>query len=149
MTAIVQYGDISPRVAAYAVSQLLKRGLPYLVIEKFGQTYPIPNNSTKIAKFRRYFLAGATGGAGDGNPANAFSTPLSTTPLIEGVTPTGKKLANMDYTVTLVQYGDFITISDVVLDTAEDQVLAQATEALGESAAQTIETIRFNVLKAG
>jgi N4-gp56 family major capsid protein len=65
------------------------------------------------------------------------------------VTPTGKKLANTDYTVTLVQYGDFITISDVVLDTAEDQVLAQATEALGESAAQTIETIRFNILKAG
>jgi hypothetical protein len=52
MTAIVQYGDISPRVAAYAVSQLLKRGLPYLVIEKFGQVYPIPNNSTKIAKLR-------------------------------------------------------------------------------------------------
>lgn len=149
MTAVVQYGDISPRVAAYAVSQLLKRGLPYLVIEKFGQVYPIPNNSTKIAKFRRYYLAGATGGAGDGNPANAFSTPLAVTPLTEGVTPTGKKLANTDYTVTLVQYGDFITITDVVLDTAEDQVLAQATEALGESAAQTIETIRFNILKAG
>jgi N4-gp56 family major capsid protein len=149
MTAVVQYGDISPRVAAFAVSQLLKRGLPYLVIEKFGQTYPIPNNATKVAKFRRYYLAGATGGAGDANPAEAFSTPLAITPLVEGVTPTGKKLANTDYTVTLVQYGDFLTITDVVLDTAEDQVLAQATEALGESAAQTIETIRFNILKAG
>lgn len=149
MTAVTQYGDISPRVAAYAVTQLLKRGLPYLVIEKFGQTYPIPTNSTKVAKFRRYFLAGATGGAGDGNPASAFSTPLAVTPLVEGVTPTGKKLANVDYTVTLVQYGDYVTISDVVLDTAEDQVLNQVTESLGESAAQTIETIRFNVLKAG
>lgn len=149
MAATTQYGDISPRVAAYAVSQLLKRGMPYLVIEKFGQTYPVPNNSTKVAKFRRYFLAGATGAAGDGNPANAFSTPLATTPLVEGVTPTGKKLANVDYTVTLVQYGDYLTITDVVLDTAEDQVLNQATEALGESAAQTIETIRFNILKAG
>jgi N4-gp56 family major capsid protein len=149
MSAVTQYGDISPRVAAYAVSQLLKRGLPYLVIEKFGQTYPIPNNATKVAKFRRYFLAGATGAAGDGNPSNAFSTPLATTPLVEGVTPTGKKLANVDYTVTLVQYGDYLTITDQVLDTAEDQVLNQATEALGESAAQTIETIRFNILKAG
>ncbi|HDR9868484.1 TPA: N4-gp56 family major capsid protein [Burkholderia cenocepacia] len=149
MTAVTQYGDISPRVAAYAVSQLLKRGLPYLVLEKFGQTYPIPNNSTKVAKFRRYFLSGATGGAGDGNPANAFNTPLAITPLVEGVTPTGKKMANQDYTVTLQQYGDYLTITDVVMDTAEDQVLQQATEALGESAAQTIETIRFNVLKAG
>ena len=149
MTAVTNYGDITPRTAAYAVSQLLKRGMPYLVIEKFGQTYPLPTNSTKVAKFRRYFLSGATGAAGDGNPANAFSTPLATTPLVEGVTPTGRKLANQDYTVTLVQYGDYITITDVVMDTHEDPVLNQATEALGESAAQTIETIRFNILKAG
>jgi N4-gp56 family major capsid protein len=149
MAAITVYGDISPRVAAYAVSQLLKRGMPYLILEKFGQTYPIPNNATKVAKFRRYFLLGATGGAGDGNPAEPFFTPLATTPLMEGVTPTGKQLSNQDYTVTLVQYGDYMTITDVVLDTAEDQVLQQATEVMGESAAQTIETIRYNILKAG
>jgi N4-gp56 family major capsid protein len=149
MTAVTQYGDISPRVAAYAVSQLLKRGMPYLVLEKFGQTYPIPTNATKVAKFRRYYLVGSTGSAGDGNPANAFGVPLAITPLVEGVTPTGKSLTNTDYTVTLVQYGDFATITDVVLDTAEDQVLNQMTESLGESAAQTIETIRYNVLKAG
>lgn len=149
MAAITVYGDISPRVAAYAVSQLLKRGMPYLILEKFGQTYPIPTNATKVAKFRRYFLLGATGGAGDGNPAEAFATPLALTPLTEGVTPTGKQLSNQDYTVTLVQYGDYMTITDVVLDTAEDQVLQQATEVMGESAAQTIETIRYNILKAG
>lgn len=149
MAAITNYGDISPRVAAYAVSQLLKRGLPYLIIEKFGQTYPIPNNATKVAKFRRYYLLGSTGAAGEGNPANPFNTALALTPLVEGVTPTGKTLTNQDYTVTLVQYGDYVTITDVVMDTAEDQVLSQATEALGESAAQTIETIRFNILKAG
>ena len=141
------YGDISPRTAAFAVTELLKRGLPYLVIEKFGQTYVIPSNSTKTAKWRRYFLTGATGGAGSGT--GDFFTPLSTTALTEGVTPTGRKLANLDYTVTLQQYGDFVTITDVVMDTHEDPVLQQATEVLGESAAQTIETLRFNVLKAG
>ncbi len=149
MAAVTTYGDISPRTAAYAVSELLKRGLPYLVIEKFGQTYPIPTNSTKVAKFRRYFLVGATGSAGSADPTMAFSTPLALTPLIEGVTPAGKKMANQDYTVTLVQYGDYATITDVILDTHEDRVLQQMTEVLGESAAQTIETIRYNVLKAG
>lgn len=149
MTAVTQYGDISPRTAAYAVSELLKRGMPYLVLEKFGQVYPLPSNSTKVAKFRRYFLTGATGAAGDGVATSAFSTPLSTTPLLEGVTPAGKKLANQDYTVTLSQYGDFATITDVIMDTHEDRVLQQMTEVLGESAAQTIETIRYNVLKAG
>lgn len=146
---VTQYGDITPRTAAYAVAELLKRGIPYLVLEKFGQTYPIPNNATKVAKFRRYFLSGSTGSAGDGNPANPFFVPLATTPLLEGVTPSGRALKNQDYTVTLSQYGDYITITDVILDTHEDRVLQAATEALGESAAQTIETIRFNVLKAG
>ncbi len=146
---VTTYGDISPRTAAYAVAELLKRGLPYLCLEKFGQVYPIPNNATKVAKFRRYYLSGATGSAGDGNPANAFGVPLATTPLIEGVTPSGRKLLNQDYTVTLAQYGDYATITDVILDTHEDRVLQQMTEVLGESAAQTIETIRFNVLKAG
>ncbi len=149
MAAVTQYGDISPRTAAYAVSELLKRGLPYLVLEKFGQTYPIPTNSTKVAKFRRYYLTGATGAAGNGDPTAAFAQALATTPLLEGVTPAGKKLANVDYTVTLVQYGDYATITDVILDTHEDRVLQQMTEILGESAAQTIETIRYNVLKAG
>lgn len=149
MPQITQYGDITPRVAAFAVAQLLKRGMPYMVLEKFGQTYPLPTNSTKIAKFRRYFLAGATGAAGDGNPAEAFFAPLATMPLLEGVTPSGKRLANQDYTATLQQYGDFVTITDVVLDTAESGVLQEATAVLGESAAMTIETIRFNILKAG
>jgi hypothetical protein len=46
MTAITSYGDISPAVAAYSVVQMLKRAMPYLHIEKFGQSYPLPTNST-------------------------------------------------------------------------------------------------------
>lgn len=147
MALSVIYGDISPRTAAYAVKDLLKRGMPYLCIEKFGQVYVIPNNATKVAKFRRYFLSGSTGSAGSGS--GSFFVPLATTPLVEGVTPAGKKLANQDYTATLVQYGDYTTITDVVQDTHEDPVLQAAIEVLGEQAAQTIETIRFNILKAG
>jgi N4-gp56 family major capsid protein len=149
MAQIIQYGDISPRTAAYVVKDLLKRAIPYMSIEKFGQSYPIPQNSTQTAKFRRYFLNGATGSAGDGNAASAFFTPLSTTPLLEGVTPSGLKLSFVDYTVQLKQYGDFIQITDVVEDTHEDPVLSEATQILSESAAQTLEAVRYNVLKAG
>lgn len=141
------YGDISPRTAAYAIKDMLKRGMPYLAIEKFGQMYPLPQNSTKVAKFRRYFLSGTTGAAGTGS--GDYYIPLATTPLVEGVTPTGKQLANQDVTVTIEQYGDFVTITDVIQDTHEDPVLQQATEILGEQAAMTIETLRFNVIKAG
>jgi N4-gp56 family major capsid protein len=144
---MINYGDISPRTAAYVVKQLLERAAPVLLIEKFGQPYPIPQNSTKSAKWRRYFLSGSTGSAGNGS--GAFYVPLALTPLVEGVTPSGNKLANQDYTVTLQQYGDYVTITDVVMDTHEDQVLQEATDILGEQAAYTIETIRYNVLKAG
>jgi N4-gp56 family major capsid protein len=146
---VTTYGDISPRTAAFAVAELLKRGLPYLCLEKFGQSYPIPNNATRVAKFRRYYLSGATGAAGSGDPTSAFNVPLATTPLLEGVTPSGRKLLNTDYTVTLNQYGDYATITDVIADTHEDRVLQQMTEVLGESAAQTVEALRYNVLKAG
>jgi hypothetical protein len=30
------YGDISPRTAAYASVELLKRSMPYMLLEKFG-----------------------------------------------------------------------------------------------------------------
>jgi N4-gp56 family major capsid protein len=155
MAAITSYGDISPAVAAYSVVRMLKRAMPYLHLEKFGQVYPLPTNSTNTAKFRRYFLMGAAGAAGPDNgggvngAGSAFFIPVATTPLVEGVTPSGSVLANQDYTVTLAQYGDFVTITDVIEDTHTDPVLQQATDILGEQAAITVETLRFNVLVAG
>jgi N4-gp56 family major capsid protein len=126
------YGDISPRTAAYAEKELLKRGLPYLVLEKFGQAKPLPANSTKVIKFRRY---------------NALpTTPVA---LSEGVTPAGQQLTVTDVTATLQQYGDKVTITDVILDTHEDPTLNEAVNVLGEQAAQMIEKMRFGVLKAG
>lgn len=126
------YGDISPRTAGHAVKKLLKRGLPFLVLEKFGQTYPLPSKSTKTAKFRRYEALAATPNA-----------------LTEGVTPVGKALTATDVNATLAQYGDFIEISDVIIDTHEDPVLSEATDVLGEQAAEMIEIVRYNILKAG
>src|SRR5574343_40028 len=149
MADLTTYGDISPAVAAWAQVQMLKRAVPYLHLERFGQPYTLPTNNTNTAKFNRYFLTGATGSAGDGNPANAHFIPLSTTPLVEGVTPEGRELANQDYTVQLQQYGDYVTITDVVNDTHPDNILGEASDTLGESAALTIETLRYNVLKAG
>lgn len=128
----VTYGDITPRTAAYAEKELLKRGLPYLVLEKFGQAKALPSNSTKVEKFRRY---------------NALSnTPVT---LTEGVTPASQTLAVTDITATLQQYGGLVGISDVILDTHEDNTLNEAVILLGEQAAQMIEKMRFGVVKAG
>ena len=126
------YGDITPRTAAYAAKEMLERGIPHLVFERFGQTRPLPSKSSKVIKFRRY-------------------TALSATPnvLTEGVTPTAKKLTVDDRDGTLIQYGDLVTISDVIADTHEDPVFQEAQEVLGEQAATMIENVRFGLLKAG
>lgn len=124
--------QISNRTQAYVVAKLLTRALPLLVFEKFGQTFPIPSNSTTVAKFRRFEA-------------------LSSTPneLTEGVTPTAKQLTVTDVTATLKQYGDLLIITDVVNDTNEDPVLDQAVEVLGEQAALMLEKMRYGILAAG
>jgi N4-gp56 family major capsid protein len=132
MSQVQVYGDISPRTAAYAVFPLLKRGHEEMILERLGQAFPVPTNKTKIAKFRRYEIL-----------------PLATTPLVEGVTPSGTKPTITDYTATLVQYGDFIPFSDFIMDTHEDPLLKEYGELCMQQWTETIETIRWNVVKAG
>lgn len=143
------YGDITPRQSAFSMAGFLSRAIPLMVLEQFGQAYVVPTNNTQTAKFRRYYLAGATGAAGSGS--GNYNTPVATTALTEGVTPTGTKLASKDYTVQMAQYGDFVEFSDVIQDTHEDYpaLLKELMNLLGEEAAVTIETLRFNVLKSG
>jgi len=143
------YGDITPRQAAFSIAGFLSRAIPNMTIERFGQTFVVPTNNTQTAKFRRYFLEGGTGSY-SGEPGN-YSMPTATTALTEGVTPVGKKLASKDYTVQMQQYGDFVGFTDVIQDTHEDYpaLLRELMDLLGDEAALTVETLRFNVLKAG
>ena len=126
------YGDISPRTGGYAAKELLKRAIPMLVIEKFAQAKPLPAKNTMTQIFRRY------------NALDATPNPLS-----EGVTPTGKKITKTDVTVNLVQYGDFVELTDIIMDHHTDPVLMETMGICGEQAALMLETVRFNVLKAG
>jgi N4-gp56 family major capsid protein len=150
----ITYGDISPRTAAFVVRDLLKRGMPSLILEKFGQAKALPAKSTKTIQFRRYYLDStftSTFGS-DFNPHEYFKgsnfNPANKM-LTEGVTPDATSIESSDYEATLVQYGDRTVISDVVMDTHEDPILKEAVDILGEQAAVLIEKTRYNVLKAG
>ena len=129
---ITKYGDISPRTAAFAVKRLLERGQYLMVTERFGQVDPQGKNKTKTRKWRRYESLARAGA-----------------PLAEGIAPAGQKLTFTDITATLEQYGDAVKLTDVIVDTHEDQVLQQAMDLAGEQAAETVETLRINFLKAG
>ena len=130
--ALTTFGDIGTRAAAFAHANALAHAEPILVLEKFAQIRPMPKNSTETVKFRR-------------------PTPFAavTTPLTEGATPSGAKMAYVDVTGVLAQYGDVHEITDVIQDLAEDAVLKDVTMLVGEQAAETKELLVWGVLVAG
>ncbi len=112
---------------------LLRRAIPAFLHTMFAQVRDIPKNSgTSTIKFRRY-----------GN----FSA--ATSPLTEGVTPSGQNLAPTDITATVAQYGDYTSVSDVLTYESEDRVLMEAAEILGDQAGDTIDQLTRDILAAG
>ncbi|MDR2076901.1 MAG: N4-gp56 family major capsid protein [Desulfovibrio sp.] len=129
---VTTYGDISPRTAAKASKQLLKRGDELMVLERYGQSKPLGAHETKSISFRLYDA-------------------LSNLPkvLTEGVTPASSPLTKQDIVVTLVQYGDYIELTDIVLDTHEDPVLQESIDICGQQAAEMLEIVRFGAIIGG
>lgn len=129
---ITTYGDINQRTAIWAMAEYLRHAEPVLVLNKFGQSQPLPKNKADTAKFRRPKIYGAL-----------------TTPLAEGITPTTQKFGYDDVSVQMKQYGGLFGITDVVQDLQEDPVLMHMSKAAGEQAAYTIEAVTYGVVKAG
>ena len=102
-----------------------------LVHDQFGQKRPIPANGGKTIEFRQY-----------------ASLPKALTPLTEGVTPDGSKLSVTKIEATVAQYGNYVTLSDVLDLTAIDNNVVEATKACGRQAGLTLDTITRNVLQA-
>lgn len=131
-TGTTTYGDISQRTAAWAAVQMLRHAEPTLVLSKFGMVKPVPGNKANTAKFRR-----------------PVPFPVSTTPLVEGITPTANKMSYEDVTAVLKQYGNVVEITDVIQDMAEDPVLSDASMLMGENAGAVIEQVTYGIVKAG
>lgn len=131
-TSDASQGTLSTMANVYVVAKMLIRALPYLVFEKFGQAYPLPTKSTKTAKFRRFESLDAT-----------------PTELTEGVTPTAQTFTVTDIEATVHQYGNLVTMTDVLLDTNDSPVMEQVTQIVGEQAAETVENMRIGVLLGG
>lgn len=111
---------------------MLERAQPADVHGRFGQVRPVPKNNGNQAKFRRYSQLSA-----------------ATTALTEGTTPAGSSLSVTDVTATLAQYGDFVTLSDMIQLTTLDPLLTETADILGDQAGTTIDQVRRDVLVAG
>lgn|SRR3990167_4333122 len=111
---------------------LLKKAVPLLVHTRWAQVRDIPRNNTDVIKFRRYTLLTA-----------------ATTALTEGVTPDGSQLAITDVTATVLQYGDYVTLTDKLLFTTLDPVLTETADLLGQQAGNTLDQLTRNVIAVG
>jgi N4-gp56 family major capsid protein len=123
--------QVDPAVSIFYDRILLKRGLPFLVHNRFAQTRSLASKSGNTMKFRRY---------------SALS--VAKTPLAEGVTPPGSQLSKTDLTAQLSQYGDYVHITDIVDLTVEDKVLTEAAELLGEQFGETMDELMRDILEA-
>ena len=116
-------------IKTYYSDYLIDNAEPELVHEQFGMKHPIPKNGGKTIEFRKY-----------------SALPKATTALVEGVTPTGQSLSMTLVEGTLEQYGGYIELSDILILTAIDNNIVQATELLGSQAGRTLDTITREVL---
>lgn len=129
---ITTFGDISPRVGIYAVANFLEHAMPVLVLEKFARTETLPKNKGQIVRWRRF-----------------VPFEINVTALVEGVTPAPSMLQYEDVTSIVQQYGNWVSFTDVIVDTHEDPNLQKITMGLGEQAGAIKEAIIWAELIAG
>lgn len=129
----VTTGDgMTAEMKTFYSDYLIDLAEPELVHDQFGQKHPIPKNGGKTIEFRQY------------DPL-----PEMTTPLTEGVTPDGQSLTVKTITAEVKQYGGYVTLSDMLMLTAIDNNLVQATKLIASQAGRTLDTITREIINAG
>lgn len=131
-TNVTTDAGLSDEMKTYYSTYLIRLAEPLLVHDQFGQKHPIPKNGGKQIEFRKY-----------------DSLPKAMTPLTEGVTPDGQKLTMDTITATVVQYGGYVELSDVLILTAIDNNLMEATRLIADQASKTLDTVTREVLNGG
>lgn len=131
-TSNTQGNDLSPEMKTFYDKNLIKNAMPNLVHDQFGQKRNIPKGGGKTIEFRKY-----------------SPLPKALTPLVEGVTPEGRALNVTAITATIKQYGDYTTLSDLLILTAIDNNVVEATTLLGQQAGRTLDTVTREVINGG
>lgn len=124
--------DLSAEMKTYYEKRLIDLAEPKLVHDQFADKYPIPAGNGRTIEFRKY-----------------DSLAKATTPIVEGVTPTGNDLNVSSVQETVMQYGDWIQMSDLLEMSAVDNNVLQATRLLGAQAGRTLDSITRDVLAGG
>ena len=123
--------DLSSLNKTFYDTTLLDNARDELIFAQLGKKQPLPANHGRTVEFRRWNTLPPVG------------------QLTEGVIPTGKKMSQVAITCSLTQWGDYVTISDIIDTHGIDDIVLGATEELGAAAGLTNDTLVRNVLVGG
>lgn len=132
MTATTR-SQISRENTEFYNKTLLMRVTPLFLYAKYAQvkaTIPAGGGTNRV-RFRRYTNLSA-----------------ATTPLTEGTTPAGSQLAITTVEADCLQYGDFVTLTDVISYETKDPILTETAMLLGDQAADTFDQLTREVIAA-
>ncbi len=124
--------NLTPEMKTYYDRALIRFATPKLVHAQFGQKKPIPAGSGKTIEFRKF------------SPLEKAMVPLS-----EGVTPKGNALNVSTVESTVEQYGDYVTLSDMLTLSSVDAVISETQAVLGDQAGRTLDTVIREKINAG
>ncbi len=123
---------VIPAIQEFYDRNLLENMRALLVLDRWGQVRPLKRAHGNRIKFRR-----------------ANTLPVATTPLVEGVTPSGGSFTYSDITEVVKQYGAWLPLTDLVDLMNVDSVLTDMTTEQGFQAGETLEELRRDVVVAG
>lgn len=124
--------NLPPAIAEYYVRKALYEAKYYLVHHIFAQKAPYKKGYGNRVKWRRFLSLDAT--------------PI---PLVEAITPPGKRMNKSDMLMTVEWWGDYITSSDLLDFESVDPVIRIASELLGEQAGNIMDQLIRNVIVGG
>lgn len=123
---------MTPEMKTFYKTELLQFAEPELLFERFGKKIPIPQHNGNSVEIRYM------------DPL-----PVTTTDLVEGVTPAGNLVTFHAITESLHQIGYWVGYSDKVQWETVDPVIAEITKAEGRQAGKSIDTLIRDVVSAG
>lgn len=129
--ALTTAAVLPPAVREYYDRLLLMTAYPMLVHTRFAQRRVLPKKNGDRIVFRRY------------NKLDTVPVPLE-----DGITPPGASLSATDIVAQVAWFGNFVTITDQVTYTVEDNVLNESSRLLAQNLGQTLDEVTRDVLNA-
>lgn len=144
---------VASRNLIRAAQDMLAHAQPITVLGDFGTQREMPKNSTDTLVFRRTlpFGASVTGSTIEGSSRYQGTPVIAPNSFVlgEGATPGANTVSFQDVSVTLQQYGLLFKFSSRVELLYEDDIPGEMVKLTGETMAEVLELVRYNVLKAG